>query len=108
MKPRTIITLTCLFFFVATLPLLSADKESSYTPKDGFVPDERTAITIAEAVLTPIYGREKVESERPYHVKLDGGVWLVGGSLPQGRVGGVAIIKISKKDGRILFVSHGK
>ena len=108
MMGRIMILLTCLLCFVA-IPMLSAvDKERSYTPKEGFVPDEGTAIAIAEAVLIPIYGRKKVESERPYHVKLDSDVWVVGGSLPQGRVGGVAIIKISKRDGRILYVNHGK
>jgi hypothetical protein len=100
--------MTCVFCLIWTLSLSAADKPRPYTPKNGFVPDESTAIAIAEAVLTPIYGRETVESERPYHVKLEAGVWLVGGSLPEGRVGGVAVIKISRKDGRILFVSHGK
>ena len=29
---------------------------AGYVPKNGFVPDEKTAIKIAEAVLFPIYG----------------------------------------------------
>lgn len=79
-----------------------------FTPKDGFVPNETTAIAIAEAVLKPIYGDKQVESERPYHAKLISGVWWVGGTLPGGKVGGVAVVKISKKDARVLSVSHGQ
>ena len=41
-----------------------------------------------------------------------GDVWTVEGTLPFGSggmcVGGVDIVEISKKDGRILRVSHGK
>ena len=45
--------------------LLTAAEAQSYAPKDGFVPDAMTAVKIAEAVLTPVYGKEKIESERP-------------------------------------------
>ena len=80
----------------------------SFHPKAGFVPDRDTAIAVAEAVLTPIYGRDKVQAERPYNAKLDGEVWTVTGSLPQGHVGGTAIVRISKTDAKILFLIHGK
>jgi|SRR6185437_4216965 len=85
-----------------------AQNPHSFTPKDGFVPNETTAIAIAEAVLKPIYGDKQVESEKPYHAKLISGVWWVGGTLTTGRVGGVAIVRISKKDARVLSVSHGQ
>ncbi len=38
----------------------------SYTPKDGFVPDPKTAVKIAEAVLIPVFGEKKIEAERPF------------------------------------------
>ncbi|WP_052732488.1 YbbC/YhhH family protein [Hymenobacter terrenus] len=80
----------------------------SFIPAGGFVPDAATAIRIAEAVWLPIYGK-KVLTEKPYTARLIGkGVWVVEGSLREGRDGGVAYIEISKRDGRILEVIHGK
>jgi hypothetical protein len=73
----------------------------SYVPDAGFVPDERTATQIAEAVLTPIYGAEAVKQERPFTASLKDGVWTVVGSLPRGAVGGVSLVEIASKDGRI-------
>ena len=95
---------------LVTLLALSASSSSDPTsmPKEGFVPDEATAIAIAEAVLKPIYGAKQMESERPYHAKLINGVWWVGGTLPPKRVGGVAVIKISKRDARVLSLTHGE
>lgn len=80
----------------------------SYTPPRGFVPDGQTATLIAEAVLVPIYGADTVRSERPFTAQLHGDVWTVVGSMPHGLVGGVALIEISKVDGKILRVTHGK
>lgn len=81
-------------------------KRANYKPKDGYVPDEQTAIAIAVAVWIPIYGREEIEKEKPYKATLKNGVWTVTGSLPEGYDGGTAIAEISKEDGRILRVIH--
>jgi hypothetical protein len=90
-----------------------AQGKHTVTPKEGFVPDQDTAVKIAEAVLTPIYGAEKLSQEKPFVAKLSGSIWLVSGTFHDdtpGAIakGGVAIIEISKTDGRILRVSHGK
>ena len=87
---------------------VSTSSKSGFVPKEGYVPDETTAIAVAEAVLVPIYGRDKIQSERPFHAKLESGTWTVEGSLPEGREGGVATVKLLKSDGRILFVIHGE
>ncbi|MFD2718985.1 YbbC/YhhH family protein [Hymenobacter monticola] len=80
----------------------------SFMPSGGFVPNAATAKRIAEAVWLPIYGK-KVLSEKPYQATLNSkGVWVVEGSLPKDMDGGVAYIEISKRDGRILEVTHGK
>jgi hypothetical protein len=78
----------------------------SYVPRDGFVPDERTAIAIAEAILIPIMGEKEVLIERPFQANLSGEVWIVTGTLPRGFVGGTAIVKIARRDGRILHMTH--
>ncbi len=85
-----------------------ASTQSNYKPKDGYVSDKETAIAIAVAVWNPIYGKQKIESEKPYHANLKNGVWTVTGSLPKGAHGGTAVAEISKDDGRILRVIHGK
>ena len=80
----------------------------SYMPPNGYVPDAKTAIRIAVAVWSPIYGEAKIQKEKPFHASLAKGIWTVEGSLPKGSVGGVAEADISKQDGRILRISHGK
>jgi len=46
-----------LVVFLATAPTVSISAEApGVVPKNGFVPDEKTAIAIAEAILIPIYG----------------------------------------------------
>ena len=83
-------------------------KEGYYQPPNGFVPDKATAVRIAEAVLTPIYGEEHIKSERPFHAVLSGDTWNVSGTLPQGWDGGTAVISIDRRDGRISNVTHYK
>ncbi len=85
-----------------------SSNRANYKPKNGYVPDEQTAIAIAVAVWTPIYGKDKIENEKPYKAQLKNGVWTVTGSLPEGFDGGVAEADISKDDGRILRVIHGQ
>jgi hypothetical protein len=86
----------------------AADKKETFKPKEGYVPDSATAVKIAIAVWTPIYGTENIEKEKPFKATLSNGVWTVEGSLPEDTVGGVAEADISKDDGRILRVIHGK
>ncbi len=80
-----------------------------YVPPNGFVPDSGTAVRVAVAVWIPIYGASQIRSEQPYVATLKDGVWTVTGTLPrQYNLGGVAMARISKRDGRILFVLHGQ
>ena len=81
---------------VLAAPVFGAEGESFYdkqskhhfVPQAGFVPDEATAIKIAEVVWTPIYGNS-LKAERPFHAKLIGDVWHVEGSLPTGNSGAI-------------------
>src|SRR5947208_16914123 len=82
-----------------------------YVPPKGFVPDSATAVRIAVAVWIPIYGERQIMSEQPFVAKLKAGVWTVEGSLPPAppgtvMLGGSAVVRIAKRDGRILFVTH--
>lgn len=81
-----------------------------YKPASGYVPDSKTAVKIAEAVLIPVCGEKQIESERPLTATLKNRVWTVTGTLrcPDGKGGttsscdgGVAEVQISKNDARI-------
>jgi hypothetical protein len=80
----------------------------NYIPKDGYVPDAKTAIGIADAVLSAIYGADNIQREKPLVAGLTDGVWTVKGTLSKGMSGGTALIEIVKTDGKILRVTHGR
>ena len=95
------------FVVVAAAVAFAAETtKPNFKPKDGYVPDAKTAIKIAVAVWEPIYGEQQIAGEKPYQAHLTNGVWTVTGSLPAGSVGGVAIAEVAKDDGRILRVIH--
>ena len=70
-------------------------------PKNGLVPDAKTAIAIAVAVWKARYGDALLHHQR-YEAELRGDVWWVSTYLPKGALGGGVIAKISKKDGTVL------
>jgi len=85
----------------------SVESKANYKLKDGYVPNAKTAIKIAVAVWTPIYGKENIEKQKPYRAILRNGIWHVTGTLHYA-LGGVAEAEISKDDGRIIRIIHGK
>ena len=103
-------SLLCVLLFVSAA--CAQSEEHSYEAKNGYVPDEATALKIAEAVLIPIYGEKTITEEKPFKAELKDGVWVAEGTLncPEGEncKGGVVVIEISKDNGKILRVSHGK
>ena len=83
--------------------------QDAYVPVEGYVPTAEVAIKIAVAIWEPIYGAAKIAEQEPYKATLAEGVWTVEGTLPKRyNKGGVAQAEISKRDGRILRVTHGK
>jgi len=75
-------------------------------PPSGMVPTADVAIKIADAVLVGAYGEKIIKSERPLVATLKDGVWIVGGTLPKGMMGGVAYIYLAKKTGRVVRLFH--
>jgi hypothetical protein len=100
--------LSIAFVTLAVRLSFAGEQEHGVKREAGFVPDEKTAIAIAVAIWSPIYGEKKIQKEKPFKAVLRGEVWTVEGTLPKGSIGGVAIAEISKDDARILRVSHGK
>ena len=96
------------FLVLSAIAMQRSSTMPPLIPSAGFVPDHKTAIRIAEAVLIPVYGEQQIIHERPFHAKLVKNVWYVRGSLPKRWAGGVPEIEISKSDGRILYVMHGR
>ena len=58
--------------------------------------------------MLPIYGEAQIAAERPFSALSRDSTWLVRGFLAPGRLGGVALVEILKRDGRILRVTHGE
>jgi hypothetical protein len=96
--------LTVLLGVVSTL----ANAQISYVPPKGFVPDQTTAVLIAEAILTPIYGADEISRQRPFNATEINSQWLVVGSIKENQVGGVASIVIDKQSGKIIRVTHSR
>ena len=87
--------------------------ELGFIPPRGFEPSAEVAVAIVEAAMCPVSGKATVISERPFKATLQRGIWIVRGSVPcedppPGAVcpGGTAEARISKKTGRILYITH--
>jgi NTF2 fold immunity protein of polymorphic toxin system component len=97
---------------IATLCLSSASLAQN-VPKvfecnGGVVADKETAIRIAEAILSPVYGEKAIREQQPYQVTLKDGKWTVDGTAtPPGHFGGRFHIVILQSDGRVLEIGYG-
>jgi hypothetical protein len=114
-KHRLGLALVSILFFASVTMSCTKNEHSpqivsKYNPQDGYVPDEITAVAVAEAVCVPFYGHDLVEAEKPYSAVLKGDLWTVRGTLPKGdqRMGGTLTVQISKRDGRIVSMTHGQ
>ena len=68
------------------------------------VPDEETALRIAEAVVVSAYGDREL-SHASFNESQE--AWVVYGSnVPDGYAGGIPRITIRKSDGKILEIYH--
>lgn len=98
------------------LEIERADARLRHGGRDGsggsaggdLVPDSSTAARIAEAVLLPVYGADLIEGQKPFLVIERNGVWVVRGQLPRNMLGGVAEVEISRSDGHVLRMQHGR
>lgn len=73
------------------------------------VKNDEMAVQLAEVYVVYRYGKKLAEEEKPYLVEELSDSWVVkGADLPSDAAGGVFIIEINKKDGRVLNFIHGK
>ena len=98
---------------VAALSLVAAQSTAaefgSQPPAAGWVSNQATAVAIARAVFTSVFGAKMVATEEPLHAARDGSVWHVWGTLHcKDCVGGVMEVMISARDGRIVRLFHSQ
>jgi hypothetical protein len=90
---------------------LTLENNSRYNFVDNkrlIIKDSITAINIAETILFDIYGKEKIEGEKPYEIYLIDNYWLIKGTLAKGWKGGTFLIIIDGRNSKVLKITHGK
>lgn len=89
--------------------LIKYGVKSSCIPRQGVVPDAKTARRIAELVFIRLYGND-INNNKPFRVKYDNkyGVWVVNGILKKGMIGGVPNLIIQKSNAKVLAIWHTK
>ncbi len=75
---------------------------------DKIIKNKETAISIAESILFPIYGKNNIEQQKPYDVIEINHNWFIKGHLPEGMKGGTFFIIINSFNGEVLELKHGK
>ena len=99
--------------FLAFACIQALAQRVGYVPKEGFVPSADVALSVANAVLIPVYGKKLIDSEQPFTANLQRDIWVITGTIPcqnppsSGACpGGAAEVRISKRTGQILFMDH--
>ncbi len=111
--------LTRCFLWCAILTALLAISTEAQQPTTNVkVPDAATAVSIGEKALAKIYGKQKIDAEKPFRATLSHGIWRIYGTLyckdvngnviTDACVGGVAIADIRERDGKVLRTTHEK
>ena len=78
------------------------------TFEKGFVPDEDTAIKIANIIIDKFYSPADTNEHRVLQADLHKDIWYVSGTLKKGYLGGVPQVKIKKSNGEILGIIHSR
>jgi hypothetical protein len=91
-----------------SLANLSYTQKKSHIEKYDCVPNQETAIKIAEAIWFPIYGNIIYETKPFQATLLKNKIWKVEGTCIKGDSGGVPTIFINKKDCKIIDMYHTK
>ena len=90
---------------------LALSKQSQHNVIDNetlILKDSSIAVSVAEPILFQLYGKENIESEKPYEIHFIKNYWLITGTLPQDSVGGTFMIILDAKNAQIIKITHGK
>jgi hypothetical protein len=89
--------------------VLSEESQHNVVDKKSIIiKDSSIAIKVVEPILFSIYGKENIESQKPYESYFIEKYWVITGTLPNNMKGGVFLIIIDARDSRILKITHGK
>lgn len=88
------------------LSLKKYSKVKGYFPQEGLIPTAEIAFQIIEPILNQLYGKELIQSEKPFSINLENDIWIIEGYLEKGMKGGVAYVEIRRSNGEILKVIH--
>lgn len=72
------------------------------------IKEENTAISVAEPILFEIYGKSKIEDEKPYEAYLINNYWVIRGTLNRFSLGGTFSIIIDARNSKVLEIIHYK
>ncbi|MBC6989495.1 NTF2 fold immunity protein [Hymenobacter sp. BT491] len=72
------------------------------------IKDSTLAIHIAEPILFSVYGQKNIVTQRPYEMCLFDKYWVLRGTLPKESDGGVFLIIIDARNGKVIQLTHGK
>lgn len=101
MKTTKAILLLCLTPF-----LIKGGNQIEQT--DLLIKDEKTAIQIAKTIWKPLYGK-LINKSKPFVASLkNDSIWVVKGTLPKGRKGGVPYIEFNAFSCQVYEIHHGK
>lgn len=109
------------FFGLLVVSLLCGPLLAQQSGRTNRVPDQETAIKVAEAIWLPIYGKSIYE-RTPFTAELKDGIWYVTGTLqpPYYEItatgdsilhlakGGVPYIQIASTNCEVIDVGHSK
>ena len=92
------------------IEIMDSGYHPPYPEPLGKISSAKDARKAAERVWFKEYGRLSIIEQRPYNVYHDpeNGVWFVDGTMPRGRLGGVASIIMMEDDGEVICLWHGK
>jgi NTF2 fold immunity protein len=95
--------------FVSTALLATTCIASGVTQKNGYVPDEMTAIRIAKAVLEPILTKDQLNRSHPFKAELHDGVWKVF-TVPKAHIkgGGTPELRIDRQTAAVLSLQFSR
>lgn len=76
--------------------------------KESILTTDKKVIEFAEVILFDVYGKNNIESQKPYDIFQIDKYWLISGTLSKGTKGGTFMMIIDSRNYKIIRLTHGK
>ncbi|SEH38757.1 NTF2 fold immunity protein [Epilithonimonas hominis] len=83
-----------------------SEQGSNYPPKP--INEAKNAVDIAEDILFNTYGEKNIKRQRPYNLVFQDSYWIINGTKKKAEIGGVFLIILNSKNGKIIKITHGE